>query len=237
MTCWREALFVLAWFRKREDLTVLGAGFGISRSTAYRYHAEGLDVLAAQAPELTGALHRVQADGWAYVILDGKIVSSDRCHEKTVSRKGRDIDLWYSGKKKDFGGNVQGLFYPGGLPMWISDVLPGNVHDLAAARETVLPVLRNYTGKMPGLADCGYEGAGQGILTPVKKPKGVKELDINARTRNMLLSSSRCLGERGFALLSQRWKALQNVTSSPSEIGSIARAALVLTLFEHKRIA
>src|SRR5439155_25389159 len=66
LTCWREALFVLAWFRKREDLTVLGAGFGISRSTAYRYHAEGLDVLAAQAPELTGALHRVQADGWAY---------------------------------------------------------------------------------------------------------------------------------------------------------------------------
>jgi hypothetical protein len=43
---------------------------------------------------------------------------------------------------------------------------------------------------MPGLADCGYEGAGHGILTPVKKPKGVKELDINTRTRNMLLSSN-----------------------------------------------
>ena len=141
-------------------------------------------------------------EGTPYVILDGKIVSSGRCHAKTVSRKGRDIDLWYSGKKlwysgkkKDFGGNIQGLFYPGGLPVWISDVLPENVHDLAAARETVLPVLRNYTDAMPGLADCGYEGAGHGILTPVKKPKGVKELDINARTRNMLLSSARCLGE------------------------------------------
>jgi hypothetical protein len=98
-------------------------------------------------------------------------------------------------------------------------------------------VLRNYTSEMPGLADCGYEGAGRGLLTPVKKPKGVKELDINARTRNMLLTSARCLGERGFALLSQRWKTLQNVTASPSEIGPIARAALVLTLFEHKRIA
>jgi hypothetical protein len=95
-----------------------------------------------------------------------------------VSRKGREIDLWYSGKKKDFGGNIQGLFYPGGLPMWISDVLPGNVHDLAAARENVLPVLRNYTDEMPALADCGYEGAGHGVLTPVKKPKGVQELDI-----------------------------------------------------------
>ena len=144
--------------------------------------------------------------------------------------------MWYSGKKKDFGGNIQGLFYPGGLPAWVSDVLPGNVHDLAAARETVLPVLRKYTGKMPALADCGYEGAGHGLLTPVKKPQGVKELDVDARTRNMLLSSVRCLGERGFALLSQRWKTLQNVTASPSEIGPIARAALVLTLFEHKRL-
>jgi hypothetical protein len=70
----------------------------------------------------------------------------------------------------------------------------------------------------------------------VRKPKGARELDINARTRNMLLSSARCLGERGFALLSQRWKTLQNVTASPGEIGQIARAALVLVLFEHKRL-
>src|SRR5207248_25482 len=59
------------------------------------------------------------------------------------------------GKKKDFGGNIQGLFYPGGLPLWVSDVLPGNVHDLAAARETVLAVLWDYTEEMPALADCG----------------------------------------------------------------------------------
>ena len=115
-------------------------------------------------------------------------------------------------------------------------MLPGNVHDLAAARETALPALRKYTGKMPALADCGYEGAGHGILTPVRKPQGVKELDINARTRNMLLSSARCLGERGFALLSQRWKTLQHITASPGNIGQIARAALVLVLFEHKRL-
>ena len=61
-------------------------------------------------------------------------------------------------KAKDFGGNIQALFYPGGLPMWVSDVLPGLVHDLATAREKVLAVLQKYTGEMPGLADCGYEG-------------------------------------------------------------------------------
>ncbi|GAA2349998.1 hypothetical protein GCM10010170_039290 [Dactylosporangium salmoneum] len=47
LTCWRQALFALAWFRKREDITVLGAGFGISRATAYRYHDESVRVLAA----------------------------------------------------------------------------------------------------------------------------------------------------------------------------------------------
>jgi DDE superfamily endonuclease len=234
--CYRQALFGLAWYRDKADIPRLGAGFGLSQATSYRYVAEVTKVVAAEAPGLEEALERAVAEGTPYVILDGKIVCCDRCGEKTVSRKGRDIDLWYSGKKKDFGGNIQGLFYPGGLPMWVSGVLPGNVHDLAAAREKVLPALRNYTGKMPALADGGYEGAGHGVITPVKKPKGVKELDINARTRNMLLSSARCLGERGFALLSQRWKTLQNVTASPGQIGPIARAALVLVLFEHKRL-
>ena len=195
-------------------------------------------MLAARAPGLREALERALAEGTPYVILDGKIVDSDRCGEKTASAaRAAEIDLWYSGKKHDFGGNVQALFYPDGLPMWISDVLPGNVHDLAAAREEVLAVLRPVSlDQMPALADGGYEGAGHGVQTPVKKTKGIKELDINNRTRNALLRSLRCLGERGFALLSQRWKTLQNVTASPSEIGPIARAALVLTLFEHKRL-
>jgi hypothetical protein len=193
-------------------------------------------VLAAKAPGLREALERALAEGTPYVILDGKIVDSDRCHEKTVSRKGREIDLWYSGKKKDFGGNVQAVFYPDGRPMWASDVLPGNVNDLSAARENVLAIIRPFVDAMPVLADGGYEGAGHGVLTPVKKPAGVKELDISARTRNALIRSVRCLGERGFALLAERWQTLRHVTASPGKIGKIARAALVLVLFEHKML-
>jgi hypothetical protein len=45
------------------------------------------------------ALERAVREGTPYVILDGKIVASDRCHEKTASRKGREIDLWYSGEQ------------------------------------------------------------------------------------------------------------------------------------------
>jgi hypothetical protein len=236
LSCYRQALFGLAWFRDKGSIPRLGAGFGLSQATAYRYLGEVIDVLAEQAPGLREALEHALAEGTPYVILDGKIVDADRCHEKTVSRKGKEIDLWYSGKKKDFGGNVQAVFYPDGRPMWVSDVLPGNVNDLAAARESVLSAVRPFVEKMPVLADGGYEGAGHGVLTPVKKPAGMKELDINARTRNALIRSVRCLGERGFALLTQRWQTLQHVTMSPGKIGQIARAALVLTLFEHKML-
>jgi hypothetical protein len=65
---------------------------------------------------------------------------------------------------------------------------------------------------------------------------GPRRLDIYTRTRNALLRSARCLGERGFAFLTQRWRTLQHVTASPGKIGQIARAALVLVLFEHKMI-
>jgi hypothetical protein len=67
----------------------------------------------------------------------------------------------------------------------------------------------------------------------VKQPAGGRELDINTRTRNALQRSLRCLGERGFALLTGRWRALQHITASPGKIGDIVRAALVLTHFEH----
>ena len=83
------------------------------------------------------------------------------------------------------------------------------------------------------MADPGYDGAGIGIHIPVKQPPGGQDLDINTRTRNALLRSLRCLGERGFALFTGRWRTLQHITAGPDKIGDIARAALVLTHFEH----
>jgi len=235
--CRQQAVFGLAWFRDRCSIARLGAGFGISQATAYRYVGEVIDVLAAKAPGLREALERALADGVPHVILDGKVFDSDRCLEKTLSRRGgKEIDLWYSGKKHGFGGNVQALFYPDGRPFWVSGVVPGNVNDLSSAREMVTPVLSAFTGKLPVLADAGYEKAGHGILTPARKPQGALELDINSRTRNALIRSVRCKGERGFALLTQRWTTLQHITASPSRIGDITRAALVLTLFEHKML-
>jgi len=102
-------------------------------------------------------------------------------------------------------------------------VLPGNVHDLAAARENVLGVLRPFCDAMPVLADPGYEGAGHGVHVPVKKPAGVKELDIDTRARNALIRSVRCLSERGFALLTSGGR--RSSMSPPARAGSASSPA------------
>ncbi len=53
LTCFKQALLVLVWFRTKADVPVVGAGFGVSRATAYRYRDEGVKVLAEQAPTCT----------------------------------------------------------------------------------------------------------------------------------------------------------------------------------------
>lgn len=122
--CYRQALFGLAWFRDKAGIRRLGAGFGLSQATAYRVPRRGHQRAGRAGARAARGSGKGPGRGDPYVILDGKIVGSDRCHEKTTSRKGTEIDLWYSGKRKVFGGNVQAVFYPDTRPMWVSDVLP-----------------------------------------------------------------------------------------------------------------
>jgi DDE superfamily endonuclease len=237
LTCFWEAALALRWFRDRTSPGALARDHGISRATACRYLDEVIEVLASQAPDLHQALERAKGQGLSHVILDGKIIPCDRCKEPAISVPGEVIDLWYSGKAHTHGGNVQAVLAPDGFPLWVSPVEPGSVHDITAARAHALPALyRAAATGLPALADPGYDGAGIGIHMPVKQPADGRELDISTRTRNALQRSLRCLGERGFALLNQRWRTLQHITASPSKIGDIARAALVLTHFEHDYI-
>ncbi|MFI7650847.1 transposase family protein [Micromonospora sp. NPDC049460] len=237
LTCFYQALLVLVWFRKAEDKTLLGAGFGVSRATAYRYVSEGVAVLAAQAPDLHEALQRVADDGWSYVILDGKLFDCDRVAETTLSVKGDTIDAWYSGKHRDFGANIQAIIRPDGLPIWTSDAMPGHLHDLTCAQLQGITAALNWAAAeldLPALADAGYDGAGHGIKTPVKQPTNGRRLSVGNRTTNRLLRGLRWQGERGFAILHGRWKALHHTTSSPRGIGDIVAAALHLTHFEYR---
>lgn len=237
LTCFRQALFVLVWFRKGEDITALGAGFGISRATSYRYLAEAIAALTAQTTDLHTALRQVAADGWSHVILDGKLFDCDRLSETTLSVKGETIDAWYSGKHRDFGANVQAVMRPDGLPIWTSQALPAHLHDLTCAQDLGVTAALNWSAAelhLPTIADSGYENAGQGIKTPVKQPADGSRLAPDNRAYNRLLRGLRWQGERGFAILIGRWRTLRHTTASPRRIGDIVTAALHLTHFEYK---
>ncbi len=236
LTCFQQALLVVVWFRTRADVPVVGAGFGVSRATAYRYRDEGLKVLAEQAPDLHESLQQVAEQGWTHVVLDGTVIRSDRCAETTTSVHGETINSWYSGKHRAPGGNVQAVIRPDGLPIWVSDVAPGHLHDLTVARNAgVIGALQWAASQLdlPTLADSGYEGAGHGIKVPVKQPAGGQVLAPDNQAYNTLHRATRCRGERGFALLTGRWRALRRITVSPSRIGELVQAALLLTQIEN----
>jgi hypothetical protein len=155
-----QAILVLRWFRQDADLKVLAADTRISLATGYRYLHEGIDVLAAQAPDLHEVLQAGQAAGWTHVTLDGTLIRTDRC--RTVNPD-TGHDLWYSGKHRTHGGNVQIVSDPTGFPVAVSDVEPGSTHDLTAARVTgFLGALHSAAALLglPALADQGYDGPG-----------------------------------------------------------------------------
>jgi hypothetical protein len=223
-----QAMLVLRWFRQDADMKVLAADTGISPATGYRYLHEGIDALAAQAPDLHEVLERGKAAGWTHVVLDGTLIRTDRCR---VENPDTGHDLWFSGKHHAHGGNVQIISDPDGHPVAVSDVAPGSMHDLAAARATgflgALYAAAALLG-LPALADKGYDGAGAGVLTPTKG----RGLHRDNRTRNQLIGCLRAQGERGIALLKTRWKALNRIRLCPQRIGAITKAALVLTRAE-----
>ncbi|MGR7025464.1 IS5 family transposase [Geodermatophilus sp. URMC 62] len=220
-----QAILVLRWFRQDADMPTLARDTGVSVATGYRYLHEGIDVLADQAPDLHRVLEAGSAAGWSHVVLDGTLIRTDRCRT-TNPESGHD--LWYSGKHRAHGGNVQVVCDPDGFPVAVSPVEPGSMHDLAAARATgflgALHAAAALLG-LPALADKGYDGAGVGIHTPAKGA----HLAPSTATRNRLLTRLRAEGERGIALLKNRWKALRRIRLCPQRIGAVVAAALILT--------
>ena len=114
---------MLACLRKGETFEDLAAGFGIGRTTAWRYVNETVELLAARAPKLRQAVRNAKRAGHAYVILDGTLIPIDR-----VARD----KPFYSGKHKKHGMNLQVIASPAGDVRWVSGALPGSVHDKRA---------------------------------------------------------------------------------------------------------
>jgi len=132
---------------------------------------------------------------------------------------------------------VQAIMRPDGVPVWTSQVAAGHDHDLTAAREgQVLGALSWAASQLhlPALADGGYEGAGQGVHLPFKRPGDGNVLAVDHLAYNALQRALRALGERGFALLTTRWRPPQRITAGPSRIGDLVAAGMMLTHFEQR---
>lgn len=233
LSCRDQAVLVLRWFVDGTRIKQLAADNGIGKSTGYDYLHEGIDVLSARAPGLHGALLAAKAAGYSHVNIDGTLVETDR-----VSAPGptAGVDLWWSGKHDNHGGNVQVISVPDGWPIWTSQVRPGREHDTTAVRThgEILPALADAAGDLRTLGDLGYEGERDTITVAFKKPKG-GHLTAEQQQLNKAHNSLRAIGERGNSLLKMTFKALRNVSLDPWRIGKIVAAALVILHFDHAR--
>jgi hypothetical protein len=228
-----QAVLVLRWFLDGTRMSQLARDNGIGKSTGYDYLHEGIDVLASRSPTLHGALLAAKTAGYSHINIDGILVETDR-----VSTPGPTpgVDLWWSGKHHNHGGNVQVISVPDGWPIWTSDVRPGREHDTTAVRAhtEILPALAEAAGDLRTLGDLGYEGESDTITVAFKKPK-YATLTAVQQQLNKAHNGLRAIGERGNSLLKMTFKALRNVGLDPGRIGKIVAAALVLLHFDHDR--
>jgi DDE superfamily endonuclease/Helix-turn-helix of DDE superfamily endonuclease len=218
-SCWRklragpQALLVLAYLRKGETFADLAAGFGIGTATAWRYVTETVALLAARSPNLRIALTAARDAGHAYVVIDGTLIPIDRV---AADRP------FYSGKHRRHGMNLQVISAPDGEILWVSGPLPGAVHDLTATR--IWGIIRELAAAgLITLADKGYHGAGDHVLTPYRgrnKPASQKEA-------NRAHAQLRSPGERANAQL-KTWHILRNLRCCPWKAGQLAKAIHVL---------
>jgi hypothetical protein len=234
LTAREQAVLVLRWFLDDTRMTALARDHQIGRSTAYAYRDEAITVLAARKPSLHGALLAAKTAGHSHVILDGTLIATDR---NAAPGPTAGVDLWWSGKHHQHGGNIRAVSAPDGWPLWTSDVRPGREHDTTAARADpdLLAQIRAWVdeGRL-GLADLGYEGEADLLRIPIKKTKGAV-LTADQQAYNAVHGALRCLGERANSLLRTTFKVLRRYRGCPWRIGDVVAAALVLLHVEHGR--
>jgi len=139
----------------------------------------------------------------------------------------KPIHLLHSGKHKRTGFNSQVITYPNGDAVFISDPLPGRIHDMGALRKT--PAEAILAGALSVIADKGYQGSD--YLTPVKRPAGGELLDWQKKF-NSRVASLRAPVERAVAHI-KAWRILHTDYRRPLHTYlSSFRAAIGLYFFK-----
>ncbi|GAB6899264.1 transposase family protein [Kineosporia succinea] len=225
----QQALMLLAHLKKGETYRDLAIGFKVGTSTAYRYLREGLEVLAGLAPPLEQAIQAAAKK--AYVTLDGTLLRIDR-----VAMASKGDRIYYSGKHKTHGVNVQVIADPAGRLIWASPALPGARHDAGAAKEHGIPAALGAAG-VNTFADTAYIGAAPTIRAPFRRLRHDRsshlftrrELSTGQKAVNTSISQMRAPGERANADL-KSWRLLHKIRSSPAHATRLVNAVQVVIL-------
>ncbi len=198
----QQAIMTLVYLRKGETFTALAAGFGIAASTAHGYVNEAVDVLRRHRRPLRQALDTQRARDHI-LVLDGTIVPTNRLWHRRGTTSG-----FYSGKHHCYGLNVQAITTIGGQLIWLSDPLPGAVHDTKAARYHRIP---EHLDHRYLVADLGYLGLDHHVLTGYRRPYANQvQADVTAD-----IAHRRAPAEKVFATL-KNWRSLTKLRISPN---------------------
>ena len=167
--------------------------------------------------------------GWDYLIVDGVHVPAVTFGRKTGGQR-----AFYSGKHKRHGLNVQTVCSPAEELLWAAAPQPGATVDVTAARKAGIAAM--LTSLIGVLADLGYLGWDEAVITGRRKPRG-KDLTPAQRAANRLQAQLRCVGERGNARL-KYWKVLATeLRCRPGQCTVMVKAVLALHYMEHDPFA
>ena len=180
---YRAVEIACMYLRHNGTQEFLGDLRGISQPTVSRIVTALVPVIRAVLEEFVpSAEEEIEVVQGRVCLVDGTITPCWSYAEHS--------ELW-SRKHGTTGFNAQLVCLLDGMPVYISDPLPGKTHDKTAFDETpVAEIVRNSGG---GIGDKGYQGTS--LVTPRKKPKG-GELSKRDKESNAEISALRATIER-----------------------------------------
>ena len=152
------------------------------------------------------------------LIIDGTLLPCWSWHDH------REL---YSGKHHTTGHNVQVAVRADGMLMWVSDPLPGSVHDSRAIRESGILEMIPDGSPWSHIGDKGYLGLG--MLTPKRKPM-LGRLTDQEKENNKFINSARAVVEQTIAQL-KTWRILHTDYRRPLETQATTLTAVLALEF------
>ena len=212
----RRVRLTLCYLRLNVCQAALAEFFDTSRPTTSRVIAAFTDAIKEVLSEYVPTGDDLDPD--EQLIIDGTLLPRLSWHDH------REL---YSGKHHTTGHNVQVAVRADGMLMWVSDPLPGSVHDARAIRESGILQMIPENSPWSHIGDKGYLGLG--MLTPQRRlPRG--ELTEQEKENNKFINSARAIVEQTIAHV-KTWRILHTDYRRPLETQATTLAAVLALEF------